>query len=80
MQEFTGPTDETPTVEVVVYQHGAEVHRELCESATAAAEVVEQWSELDDVECTVDDLAADEPFDDEYRPADADAFPASEPF
>jgi hypothetical protein len=48
--------DTAPTVEVVVYQHGKVVHRELCESEEAAADVVDEWSELDGVECIVDDL------------------------
>lgn len=52
--EFGG---EAPTVEVVVYRHGELVHRELCESPEAAAAVVEEWSELEGVECFVDDLA-----------------------
>jgi hypothetical protein len=70
----------TPTVEVVVYRHGEEIHRELCETAEDAALVVERWSEEDGVECEVDDLAVhhtpddilepapDEFRDDEYRP------------
>jgi hypothetical protein len=37
--------DTAPTVEVIVYRHGEVVHRELCESAEAAADVVDQWSE-----------------------------------
>jgi hypothetical protein len=52
--EFGG---EAPTVEVLVYQHGALVHRELCESKAAAADLIEEWGELDGVECLVDDLA-----------------------
>jgi hypothetical protein len=70
--------DMAPTVEVIVYRHGEVVHRELCESAEAAA--VDQWSELDGVECSVDDLAVhhvggqilepdpDEPFDETAYP------------
>ena len=50
--------DTAPTVEVVVYQHGEIVHRARCESVEAAADVVERWSELEGVECTVDDLGA----------------------
>jgi hypothetical protein len=80
MQEFTpGSADATPTIEVVVYQRGEEIHRELCESEEAASGVVDQWNELDGVECAVDDLsvrhtptdildpAPDEPLEDEYR-------------
>ncbi len=93
MQEFTpGSTEDTPTIEVVVYQHGVEVHRELCESEAAASDVVDQWNELDGVECTVDDLsvrhtptdilepAPDEPLDDDYRADDRAAPGSSEPF
>jgi hypothetical protein len=49
---------ETPSVEVIVYRHGAIVHRELCESEEAAAGVVEHWDELDGVHCVVEDLAS----------------------
>jgi hypothetical protein len=76
--------DTTPTVEVVVYRHGEVVHRELCESAEAATEVVDRWSELDGVECSVDDLAVHhvggqilEPDPDE--PFDETAYPPSPP-
>lgn len=48
---------EAPTVEVTVYRAGELVHRELCESAEAAADVVDTWSEVEGVECVVDDLA-----------------------
>ncbi len=44
-------------VEVIVFQHGAEIHRELCESTEQAATVVDLWSERDGVECQVDDLS-----------------------
>jgi hypothetical protein len=49
--------DEAPTVEVVVYRDGAEIHREACESEAAAADVVERWREVEGVECVIDDLA-----------------------
>lgn len=49
--------DGSPTIEVVVYQHGREIHRELCETAEAADEIASSWSELPGVECQVDDLA-----------------------
>lgn len=55
---------ETPTVEVRVFRHGALVHRELCESEDQAALVVDEWSELDGVECEVDDLSI------HHRPGD----------
>ena len=75
--EFGG---EAPTVEVLVYRHGDLVHRELCESEEAAADVVDEWGELEGIEFVVDDLAvkhgqgqilepdADELFADEAYP------------
>jgi hypothetical protein len=70
--------DDNRTVEVVVFRHGAQIHRELCESAEDAALVVERWSEQPGVECQVDDLSVhhrpddileptpDDPIDEEY--------------
>jgi hypothetical protein len=49
--------DEAPTIEVRVFRHGTMVHRELCETEEQAALVVDSWSELDGVECEVDDLS-----------------------
>ena len=57
MNDVAFPGGDSPTVEVVVFRHGAEVHRELCESAEAAALVVEEWGEQDGVHCQVDDLS-----------------------
>ena len=57
MDDATTPIAEGRTVEVVVFRHGDEVHRELCESAEAAALVVEEWGEQDGVQCQVDDLS-----------------------
>jgi hypothetical protein len=48
---------EAPTVEVRVYRDGTLIHRELCESTETAADVVELWSEVEHVECVVDDLS-----------------------
>ncbi len=48
---------EAPTVEVTVYRHGELIHRELCESEEAAADVMERWSDEVGVECFLDDLA-----------------------
>jgi hypothetical protein len=71
-------TDDSRTVEVLVFQHGTQIHRELCESAEEAALVVERWSEQPGVECQVDDLSVhhrpddileptpDDPIDEEY--------------
>jgi len=56
--------DETPTIEVRVWRHGALVHRELCESEEQAASVVEAWSELEGTECELDDLTV------HHRPGD----------
>lgn len=48
----------SPTVEVRVYRWGRLVHRQLCETVDDAGAVVEFWSELEGVECEVDDLSA----------------------
>lgn len=50
--------DDTPTIEVRVFQEGKLVHRELCESEEQAGLVIETWSELEGVECEVEDLSA----------------------
>jgi len=69
---------EAPTVEVTVYRHGELLHRELCDSAESAADLAEQWEELGDVECLVDDLSVRhrpgqilEPEAEEHDPNDA---------
>lgn len=49
--------DETPTIEVRIFQHGKLVHTELCESEEQASLVVDEWAELDGVDCEVDDLS-----------------------
>ena len=51
-----GTWTETPSVEVRVFRHGALVHREWCETEEQASFVVGRWSELEGVECEVDDL------------------------
>ena len=56
-KELFDERDEAPTVEVRVFRHGELVHRELCESEEQASLVIDQWSELDGVECEVDDLS-----------------------
>ena len=58
MKDTRVSSDETPTMEVRVFQNGRLVHRELCESDEQAALVVEAWSELEGVECEVDDLSS----------------------
>jgi hypothetical protein len=55
--ESLSQRDEAPTVEVRVFRHGALVHRELVESEEQAAVVVDEWAELDGVQCEVDDLS-----------------------
>ncbi|MGZ4141339.1 MAG: hypothetical protein ACXVQY_02420 [Actinomycetota bacterium] len=49
---------ESPTVEVRVWRYGKLVHRELCESVEIAADLVDTWSEIEGVECEVDDMSA----------------------
>jgi len=60
-----------PTVEVVVYRDGEVVHRELCESETDAASVVERWKELEGAEFQIDDLAVRHGPDDILEPGEA---------
>lgn len=50
-------SDATPSIEVRVFRAGDLIERQLCESDVEAAEVVEKWSELEDVTCLVDDLS-----------------------
>jgi hypothetical protein len=47
---------ETPRIEVRVYRRGELVQRELCDSEEDAREVVESWSEQEEVTCEVDSL------------------------
>jgi len=55
---------ESPTVEVVVFRHGREIARELCDAPEDAALVIERWSEEPGVVCQVDDLSV------HHRPED----------
>jgi hypothetical protein len=64
--------DETPVIEVRVFRHGELVHRELCESEEQAALVVDEWAELDGVECEVDDLTVRHGPDDILAPEPAE--------
>jgi hypothetical protein len=48
---------ETPTIEVRVYLDGRLLERDLCESEIEAALAVEAWTEIDGIECEVDDLS-----------------------
>jgi hypothetical protein len=48
---------ETPTIEVRVYRRGGLIHRELCESEEQASLVVEEWEDLEEVACEVEDLS-----------------------
>lgn len=54
-------SDETPTVEVRIFQHGEVVHTELAESEEEAALLVQQWMEFDGVSCEVHPLTATDP-------------------
>jgi hypothetical protein len=63
----------SPTVEVIVFQHGHEIARELCESSEEAAVIVDWWNEQDGVECQVDDLSIHHCPDDILEPT-ADGF------
>lgn len=49
--------DATPSIEVRVFRGDELIERRLCESDEEAAEVVEQWAEVEDVTCLVDDLS-----------------------
>ena len=82
--------ESTPSIEVRVFRHDELIETQLCESDEAAAEVVEKWSEVDDVTCLVDDLSYHhkpgdvlepepaEPTDEDY-PHEPTVEPASEP-
>jgi len=69
---------EAPTVEVLVYRDGGLIHRELCESAEAAAGVVEEWGELDGVTFSVDDLAVKHSPDQILEPEPEDTYAAED--
>lgn len=47
-----------PTIEVRIYRNDQLMVRELCESEEEAAAVVEQWSDLENMHVSVDDLSA----------------------
>ncbi len=55
---------ETPTIEVRVYRGGRLLSRELCESEEQAGLAVQEWEEIEGVECEVDDLSI------RHRPGD----------
>lgn len=57
MSDLFEERDEAPTTEVRVFRHGELVHQELCESEEQALLVVEEWSEMEGVECEIDDLS-----------------------
>ncbi len=62
----------TPTIEVTVYRDGDLVHRELCETEAEADAVVDRWSEVDGVECQVDDLSVHHRATDVLEPTEAE--------
>lgn len=64
MSEPFEERDEAPTIIVRVYRHEQLVREELCESEEEAALLVDEWSELEGVECEVDDLSV------RHRPGD----------
>ena len=68
MSDFVQPREATPTIVVRVYRHGALVAETLCESEEEAAATVDQWSEVDGVECEVDDLTFRHGPDDVFEP------------
>jgi len=74
---------ESPTVEVRVYRHGELTHRQLRESVEEAAAVVDAWSELEAVECEVDDLSVkhrpDEILDPSLSEPPEEEYPREEP-
>lgn len=45
------------TIEVRVFRHGRLIHREWCESEEQALLVVDDWSEIEGVECEVGGLS-----------------------
>lgn len=52
----SGGTEGT-TIEVRVFRHGRLIRREWCESEEQASLVVDDWSEIEGVECEVGDLS-----------------------
>ena len=52
---------ETPTIEVRVYRRGELIHRELCESEEEAALAVQEWDDVEEVECEVEELSPHHP-------------------
>lgn len=63
--------DSTPSIEVRVFRGGDLIERQLCESEEEAAEVVDTWSEVEDVTCLVDDLSFHHTPDDVLSPEPA---------
>ncbi len=59
---------ESPTIEVRVYRHGELVNQVLCESEEEAADVVDRWSDAEEVSCIVDDLSFRHTADDVLEP------------
>jgi hypothetical protein len=56
VSDFVQNREASPTIEVRVYRYGTLVAQTLCESDEEAAIAVDEWSEVDGVECEVDDL------------------------
>jgi len=68
------PGNEAPTVEVVAFQDGGEIARELYDTPDDAARAVERWTETHGVVCTVDDLSTRHRPQDVRDPAPDDAW------
>jgi hypothetical protein len=52
-------------VELRAYRAGRLVHQQLYQSAQQAAAAAEQWEQLDDVECEIDDLSREHRLEDD---------------
>ncbi len=64
---------EARPIEVRVFRHGRLIHREWCESEEQASLVVDDWSEIEGVECEVGDLSGVEPAGEGFgEPVEAD--------
>ncbi len=50
-------TDGPPRLEVRAFRHGRLIHQERCESEDQALLVVDAWSDVEDVECEIEDLS-----------------------
>jgi len=65
-------TADSPSVEVRIWRNGELIQRELAESAEAAQDIVDAWSEIEGVECEVDDLSVTHRADEILEPSAED--------